>query len=83
MRKQQLLALFLCSPVPWTIGSGMMPLLPVYAADLGASPAVAGCQLALTAGTLSAGCLSDRLQRRAELIVAGGLVNIPILWLMG
>ena len=88
MRKQQLLALFLCSLVPWTIGNGMTPLLPVYAADLGASPSLAGYQLALAylalaAGTLSAGWLSDRLQRRKGLIVAGGLVNIPILWLMG
>jgi len=60
----------------------------VYAAELGASPALAGCQLslayaALAAGTLSAGWLSDRLQCRKTLIFVGGLVGMPALWLMG
>jgi MFS family permease len=88
LRKKQLLALFLCSLVPWTIGNGMTPLLPVYAARLEASPTVAGCQLslsyvALAAGTVSAGWLSDKLRRRKALIIAGGLAGIPALWLMG
>jgi MFS family permease len=88
MGKRQLLTLFLCSLVPWTIGNGMSSLLPVYAADLGASPAVAGCQmslyyLALAIGTVSAGWLSDRLQRRKALVIAGGVMSLPTLWLMG
>jgi MFS family permease len=88
LRKKQLLTLFLCSLVPWTIGNGMTSLLPVYAAQLEASPTLAGCQLslsyvALAAGTVSAGWLSDRLRRRKALIIAGGLAGIPALWLMG
>lgn len=84
----QLLVLFWCSLILWTIGNGLTPLLPVYAAELGASPALAGCQLslayaALAAGTLSAGWLSDRLRRRKMLVFVGGLVGMPALWLMG
>ncbi|MGD9049838.1 MAG: MFS transporter, partial [Anaerolineae bacterium] len=87
MRKTDLLTVFLCSLVPWTIGNGLTPLLPVYAAQLEASPTLAGCQLslsylALAAGTVSAGWLSDRLRRRKALIIAGGVVGTPALWLM-
>jgi MFS family permease len=88
MKKKQFLALFLCSLVPWTIGNGLAPLLPVYAARLEASPSMAGCQLslsyvALAVGTLSASWLSDKLRQRKVLIISGGLVGIPALWLMG
>jgi hypothetical protein len=31
--KKQSIALFLCSIVPWTVGNGLVPLLPVYAAS--------------------------------------------------
>jgi MFS family permease len=66
----------------------MTALLPVYAAQLQASPTMAGCQLslsyvALAAGTVSAGWLSDKLRRSKALIIAGGLVGTPALWLMG
>jgi MFS family permease len=88
MSTGQLLILFLCSLVPWTIGNGMSSLLPVYAAELGASPTVAGCQmslyyLALAIGTVSAAWLADRLQCRKALVIAGGLMSLPSLWLMG
>ena len=39
MSKKQILALFVCSLVPWTVGNGLVPLLPVYATQLGADPA--------------------------------------------
>jgi MFS family permease len=83
-----LFVLFLCSLVPWTIGNGMTPLLPIYVKNLGAAPAMAGyflslSYLALAAGTVSAGWLSDRLQRRKAPLIAAGLVSIPTLWLMG
>ena len=29
MSRKQLVALFLCSIVPWTVGNGLVPLLPV------------------------------------------------------
>ena len=88
MSKKQLLVLFLCSLVPWTIGNGIAPLLPLQAARLGATQAVAGCglslsHLAMAAGTLSAGWLSDRLGRRKILVLVAGVLGLPALYLMG
>jgi MFS family permease len=88
MSKKQLFALFLCSLVPWTVGNGTLPLLPVYAAQLGAEPAVTGyylaCSyLALAAGTVVAGWLADKFRRRKALLVVGGMVSIPTMWLTG
>jgi len=86
--KKQILALFLCSLVPWTLGNGIAPLLPMQAAGLGASQAVAGyclslSHLATAAGTVSAGWLSDRFGRRKMPAIAAGLVSVPVLYLMG
>ena len=88
MSKKQLAALFLCSLVPWTAGNGLVPLLPVYARQLGASSAIAGYYLALSylaiaLGALSAGWVSGRLGRRKMPLIVAGLVNIPVAWLMG
>ena len=88
MSKRQLLALFLCSLIPWTIGNGIAPLLPVQAAGLGATQAVAGyclslSYLAMAAGSMSAGWLSDRFRRRKIPALVAGLASIPALWLMG
>lgn len=88
MNKKQLFALFFCSLILWTVGNGLLPLLPVYATQLGAAPAVAGyylsfSYLALAAGTFIAGWLSDKLQRRKTLLIVSGVVIIPAIWLMG
>ena len=88
MSKKQLISLFACSLVPWTFGGGLLPLLPVYASKLGASSAVIGyylafAYLALTLGTMLAGWLSDRFQRRKTLLIAVGILIIPSLWVMG
>src|SRR5512139_3000663 len=88
MSKKQLSALFICSLIPWTLGNGLLPLLPVYASELGASPALAGyylafSYLALALGTLAAGWLSDRFQKRKRWLIFTGLVNLPLIWLMG
>lgn len=88
MSRKQLFALFLCSLVILTTGSGLITLLPVYATQIGAAPAVVGyylsfSYLASAIGTVAAGCLSDRLQRRKTLIIMCGMVNVPALWLMG
>jgi len=88
MSRRQLAALFVCSLVPWTIGNGLTPLLPVYATTLGASSAEAGCQLALMYGALAAGMLaadwvSQRLRGRKVLIFAAGALGTPTMWLMG
>jgi MFS family permease len=88
MRRKQLYALFLCSLAPRTIGAGLLPLLPVHAGRLGAEPALVGAYLAfsflaLTVGTLVAGWLSDRTQRRKALLILSGIILVPALWLMG
>ena len=88
MTKKQLIALFSCSLVGWTILLSILNLLPVYAVQLGADETLAGNLLALaftalTAGTLLAGWLSDKLQRRKSILILAGLSNVPATWLMG
>ena len=88
MAKKQLVALFSCSLVLWTILLSILNLLPVYAVHLGADEARAGNLLAfafaaLTSGTLLAGWLSDKLQRRKSMLILVGLLNVPAIWLMG
>jgi MFS family permease len=88
MSKKQLFALFVCSLVVWTVGNGLIPLLPVYAMQLGAVSTVAGyylsfSYLAVAVGTVVGGWLSDKLQRRKTLLMAGSVVAIPAVWLMG
>ena len=86
MSRKQLLLLFFGLLVPWTVGNGLTPLLPVYALQLGASQAVAGYYLALVflalaGGTLFAGWLSDTLQRRKILLILSGATMIPLVWI--
>jgi len=88
MNKKQLAGLFLCNFAPFVVGSGALPLLPVYAAALGAPPVVAGYYLAvaylgLAVGTFLAGWVSDRVHRRRALLVTGALLGIPTLWWVG
>ena len=88
MSKKQLYSLFLCSLVSWSMGNGLLPLLPLYASRLGARPALVGyymsiSYLALALGTLAAGWLSDTFQRRKALLVISDALNIPATWLMG
>lgn len=88
MSSKQLTALFLCSLVPWTVATGLLPLLPVYAIQSGASQSTAGlflafCYAVLALGTAAAGWLSDRFQRRKQVIVLSGVAFVPILLLMG
>ena len=88
MSRKQLLLLFFDCLVPWTLGSGLLPLLPVYALRLGASQALAGYYLsfaflALAVGTFFAGWLADKLQRRKLLLIVSGATMIPLIWMMG
>ena len=66
---RQLLALFGYSLVVWALGNGVLPLLPVFALDLGATKFTTGLYLAssyaaIAAGTLVAGWISDRFGHR-------------------
>lgn len=88
MSNRQLAVLFVCSLVIWGIGNGLLPLLPVYARQIGASPALVGYYLslsymALALGTLAAGWLSDTFQKRKRLIFIANAALIPGIWLMG
>jgi MFS family permease len=88
MQRRQLWLLILCSLNIWWVGIGLMPLLPLYAGELGASPAVVGNYLSfvffmLTIGTAASGWLAAKLQRRRGLIVAFSLVAAPAAWWMG
>ena len=88
MSKKQLSTLFLCSLIYWTIGNGLLPLLPVYATQLGAAPSVIGSYLSivyigLAMGTITAGWLSDKFQRRKIMLIINGVLSVPVCWLMG
>jgi MFS family permease len=88
MRKRQFFALLVCNLVPWTIGTGMTPLLPSYLGRLGLSPAVAGYYMALSyivlaTGTVTGGWLSGKVQRKKGWIVTCGVASIPAVCLMG
>lgn len=89
MNRRQLVSLFLCSLIPWWVGSGLMPLLPLYAARLGAPAVVVGNYLAfiffaLAIGTVGGGRLAATWpQRRRELLMIMGLIGAPATWLMG
>lgn len=88
IRRKQLVALFFCSLVPWIVGNGLIPLLPVYLTQLGANSAIAGYSLAfsylaIALGALSAGWVSGSLHRRKLPLIIAGLAAIPTPWLMG
>jgi MFS family permease len=84
---KQISALFLCNLAILFVGFGVFPLLPVYAAGFGATPALIGVYLALTniaisLGSMLPGWLSGRISPKA-LFVAAGLLGVPALILLG
>jgi MFS family permease len=88
MNKRQFVALSLAQFVVYVIGGGALPLLPLYAAELGASPTLSGyymasAYLAVTVGTLVSGWLSDRFGRRRALLALAGLLCLSAMWAMG
>lgn len=84
MHQKHLIALFICSLTTWLVGVSIMPLLPLYAVELGASSAATGAYLAFSFAMLAAGTmLAGRLRRRRDVIVLAGAVALPATWLMG
>lgn len=87
LKNKQLLYLFLCNFSILFIGFGLFPLLPLYAAEFGASPSFIGIYLAITyiaisIGSMLAGQLSERIPRKT-LFTAAGLLGTPSLLLLG
>lgn len=87
MKNKQLFYLFICNFVVWFIGMGLLPILPLYVTEFGATPTITGFYLAftylsITTGTLLTGWLADRLGHKM-LFNGAGLLGIPALFLLG
>jgi MFS family permease len=65
MDKRQLAALFACNLCPMVIGNGVLPLLPTYAAQLGAPSTLIGLYLAFSYAAIAVGALSAARMGRA------------------
>ena len=83
---RQLVALFGYSLAIWALGNGILPLLPIFALDLGATKFTTGIYLAtsyasIAAGTLVAGWISDRFGHRKTMMLAAGVAGSPIVLL--
>lgn len=86
MRNAQLRLLFLANMIPLVVGMGLFPILPLYAAQFGATHTVVGLYYAVTyaasvAGITLTGWLGERMPRRT-LFVAGGALGIVALALL-
>jgi MFS family permease len=69
------------------VGMGLMPVLPLYAADFGASASIIGLYLSviyisISTSTMLTGWMATRIGRK-RLFVASGLISLPALFLMG
>jgi len=87
MKKKQLIPIFLYSCIIWSLGNGLLPLLPIYAKKLGASATLIGYYLAisyaaLAIGTLSAGWLADLLKSRKLLLLIASVLNVFFLFFL-
>jgi len=87
LQNKQLRYLFLCNFAIVFIGFGLFPVLPLYAADFGASPSFIGIFLAITyiaisLGSILAGQLSERVSYKS-LFTAAGLLGLIALLLLG
>ncbi len=83
----QLLLLFGYALVTWSIGNGLLPLLPIIASDMGADKVLvgvylAGSYVALALGTTAAGFISDRLGHRKGIMVGASLAGAPLILLV-
>jgi MFS family permease len=76
VKRKQLFGLFTVNGAPYLIGHSVLPIFPVYMADLGASASSIGLYLAMVfaglfIGTLASGWISDHLGRRKLTILIG------------
>lgn len=88
MSKQKRFILFICNLVLWTIANGLVPLLPVQAASLGAQSTIIGFFMAfsyvmLAIGTMLSGWLVERGGTHKLLIMLISFILIPMLAILG
>jgi MFS family permease len=88
MQARQLVPLLVCSFVQWVVTNGLLALLPVYAGQLGGDAASTGNLMAvaffgLAVGTVGAGWLSDKFNKRRAFIVGASVVYGVCALLMG
>lgn len=86
LQNKQVLYLFLCNFTIVFIGFGLFPVLPLYAAEFGASPSFIGIYLAITyiaisLGSILVGQLSERVPYKTLNITAGVLGTVSLLLL--
>jgi MFS family permease len=87
MKARQLIYLFICNVTPLTIGMGLFPLLPSYAARFGATNTLVGLFFAIvylsSAASVSlSGWLAARFAPR-KVFLAGSLLGPPSMLLLG
>jgi MFS family permease len=88
MRRKYLVGPFLCFLAPYTLGNGTLPLLPLYAIQLGASTSVSGilvafAYLCLALGSMAPALLPSGFLHRKMLVVASGVPFVILVWLGG
>ena len=87
LKNRQILYLFLCSFAVLYVGMGLFPILPIYAAQFGASNSVIGLYFSMmyvanAMGPVIITWLTGRVSRK-KLFITAGLSGIPALALMG
>jgi MFS family permease len=88
MQRRQLFILFICILMPRVIGAAVLPLLPLYLAQLGADSGLTGVFIAvafasLFVGTLSSGWLARRIPHPRAIIGAASLAGMLAMLMMG
>ncbi len=88
MNTRLLSVLFLSSLLIFTPGNGLLPILPMYAEQLGATPGEVGvymavAYLALVVGNVAGGWVAGRFRRLRPLWLIAGMANVPAIWLTG
>jgi len=87
VKLRQFVVLFICNAVPLFIGMGLFPVLPLYAAQFGATRTDIGVYYAIVyvasaVSVLGTGWLASRMSRR-RLFLIGAMLGPPSMLLMG
>lgn len=87
MQHRSLLKLLFVNYVIFLTGMGLLPLLPLYALDFGATATSTGLYMgvtyvAITAGSMLTGRLSEKVGHK-NLFLAAGILGVPGLILLG